>query len=230
MAAESKTDQQGSLGVVTQMDAPVDAARFEAIYREAAGDISKIPWADARPNPMLVAWLNAEAPGLIRPGSRVAVVGCGLGDDVVELQGRGYDAMGFDVSPTALSWAKRRFPEQARCFTAADVLNLPTRLRHRFDLVVEIYTIQSLHPSLREEAAGAVVSLTAAHGVLLAVCRGRDESVMLEQAEGPPWPLTVSELTGLMEASGMRSLKDVESFDDDQTPPVRRIRGAFVHA
>ena len=41
----------------------------------------------------------------MRRGSRV-VVGCGLGDDVAELLSRGYDAVGFDVSPTAIGWAR----------------------------------------------------------------------------------------------------------------------------
>ena len=57
----------------------------DQIYRDASGQMSKVPWADGRPNPALVSWLNAEAAGRVRPGSRAVVIGCGLGDDVVEL-------------------------------------------------------------------------------------------------------------------------------------------------
>src|SRR5690349_11117782 len=80
----------------------------EEVYRAAAGDMAKVPWADARPSPALVSWLNSEAPGRVRPGSRACVIGCGLGDDVAELTNRGYDAFGFDVSPTAIEWARKR--------------------------------------------------------------------------------------------------------------------------
>ena len=177
---------------------------------------------------MMVAWLNAEAPGIVRPGSRVAVVGCGLGDDVAELASRGYDAVGFDVSPTAIEWARRRFPSLAASFIVADLFALPARLCRRFDLVVEIYTIQALPVPMREEAARRIASLAGSKGHVLTICRGRDESELLETFAGPPWPLTVSELTGLMEAAGMRPTQPVADFEDDQTPPKRRLRAVFA--
>jgi SAM-dependent methyltransferase len=216
----------GGTGVMTET-AP---SYHEQAYREAHGDISRVCWADGRPNRMLISWLNAEAPGLIRPGSRVVVVGCGLGDDVCELSDRGYDAQGFDIAPTAINWARQRFPSLAKNLMVADLMNLPPRFRHRFDLVVEVYTLQSMDPATRERAAEALASLATPHGVVLAVCRGRDESELLEHTQGPPWPLTVSELTGLMEAAGLRPLRAPDDFLDDEAPPVRRVRGAFVRA
>lgn len=202
----------------------------EQIYQEARGEITRVPWAAGRPNPLLVSWLNAEAPGLIRPGSRVVVTGCGLGDDVCELADRGYDAMGFDVAPTAITWARQRFPSLAKNLVVADLFNVPPRFHHRFDLVVEVYTLQSVHPTVRERAAEAMASLVTPHGVVLAVCRGRDESELLDYNQGPPWPLTVSELTGLMEAAGLRPIRTPDDFMDDENPPTRRVRAAFVRA
>ena len=109
--------------------ASIDAAFFEAIYGEAAGDTTRVPWAHGQPHPALVTWLNAVAPSLIRCGSRVAVVGCGLGDDAVELTHRGYDVTAFDVSPTAIEWARRRHPEIARDLHVADLFDIgATRL------------------------------------------------------------------------------------------------------
>lgn len=201
---------------------------FDAVYRDAAGDAGAVPWAALRPNPMMVSWLNAEAPGLVRPGSRVAVVGCGLGDDVAELAGRGYDVIGFDISPTAVDWARRRFPHLAASFLQADLLALPARLLRRFDLVVEIYTLQALPPALREEAAHAVASLAGSKGYVLAICRARDESELLETLPGPPWPLTARELAGLMEAAGFHPVRAIDDFLDDETPPVRRLRAVFA--
>lgn len=200
---------------------------FDGVYRAAAGDPAAVPWADLRPNPMMVSWLNAEAPGLIRPGSRVAVVGCGLGDDVSELACRGYDAVGFDVSPAAVEWARRRFPNLGASIIQADLLALPSRLLRRFDLVVENYTLQALPPSLRETAARAVASLASPRGHVLTICTARADAEPLDDAAGPPWPLTASELTGLMEQAGMRPARPVDDLLDRDDPPARRLRCLF---
>lgn len=206
------------------------AAQFEAVYKGAAGDMRRVPWARARPNPLLVSWLNAEAAGRVRPGARAVVVGCGLGDDVIELVNRGYDATGFDISPTAIEWARRRFPGMESAFLVADLLSMPTRFRHRFDLVVESGTLQSIEPSLREAMAGAIAQLACPRGLILAIARGRDDHELLEHVHGPPFPLTAAELTGLMESNGWQATRPIDDFFDDQAPPQRRLRGSFTHA
>jgi len=202
----------------------------DEIYRSAAGDIGRVPWAGGRSTAALVSWLNAEAHGRVRPGSRAVVIGCGLGDDVIELLNRGYDAIGFDVSPTAIEWARKRFPEQASAFCVADLLGAPTRFKHRFELIAEVNTIQSMDPSQREMAAGAIASMLGPRGVLVVVARGRDECEALDDVQGPPWPLTRTELVGLMETSGLKPSCPIDDFSDDATPPVRRLRGVFEHA
>lgn len=222
--------QNSEMGTVVLAPPGPEAATFDAIYRDAAGDATRIPWAHGRANPMMVSWLNAEAPGLVRPGSRAIVVGCGLGDDVAELISRGYDAAGFDISPTAIGWARERFPDLASQFSIADLFSLPGKFRHRFDLVIEVYTLQALDPARREQAAAAVASLAGPQGHVLAICRGRDDSHLLENVQGPPWPLCPSELLGLMETSGLRPLRPVDDFMDDEPTPQRRLRGVFVRA
>ncbi|MDZ4832086.1 MAG: methyltransferase domain-containing protein, partial [Phycisphaerae bacterium] len=87
----------------TRLGTPHD---FEAIYRDAQGDPSRVRWEDGRPNPLLVSWLDRDAGDALRTGARVAVVGCGLGNDARELARRGYDVTAFDVSPTAIEWAR----------------------------------------------------------------------------------------------------------------------------
>lgn len=203
---------------------------YDEMYRAAAGDMAKVPWADARANPSLVSWLNAEAPGRVRPGSRAVVVGCGLGDDVAELTNRGYDAVGFDVSPVAIDWARKRFPQQANAFCVTDLLSVPSRFRHRFDLVVEVSTIQAMDPAQRESAAAAIASLLCPRGVMVVIARGREESELLESVQGPPWPLTRTELLGLMESAGLKPTRAIDEFMDDEQPAKRRLRGAFEHA
>jgi SAM-dependent methyltransferase len=215
---------------VTPAVAPGAPGWHDLVYRAAGGDAANVPWADGRPNPSLTSWLNAEAPGRVRPGSRAVVVGCGLGDDVAELINRGYDASGFDVSPAAVEWARRRFPDQAQAFCVADLFNLPTRFRHRFELVVEACTLQSIDPAAREHAASAIASLLCPRGTLVTIARGRDEHELPERVPGPPWPLTPAELTGLFEAAGLKPARPLDDFLDDETPPKRRLRAVFEHA
>lgn len=212
-------------GGTTSLAAP----DFETIYAEANGDIGAIPWADGRPCQALINWLNVLGPATIRPGARVAVVGCGLGDDAAALASRGYDVVAFDASATAIQWAKRRFPQIRDAFIQADLFNLPSRLRHRFDFIAEAYTLQAIEPPRREEAANAITSLATPHGVILAVATARSPDQPLDEVAGPPWPLTAAEMQDLFARAGWFPSGSVAEFDDDENPPVRRLRAAFIH-
>lgn len=219
---ESKTS------VVVPPGASSWLARFDQMYREAGGALEKVPWAHRQPCPSMMSWLNAEAPSLVRCGARAAVVGCGLGEDAVALVERGYDAVAFDCSPTAVAWAKERHPDHAEIFLQADLFNLPSRLRNRFDLVIEVHTLQALPPEFRPALAAGIASLLSPRGgILLAVTRGRDPGTPLSALEGPPFPLTSGELSALMEANELAPVRPVDEFLDESDPPVRRIRGAF---
>jgi SAM-dependent methyltransferase len=201
---------------------------FETIYAEARGDRSAIPWDDGRPSPALVNWLNAVAPSVVRCGARVAVVGCGLGDDARELMRRGYDVTAFDCSGTAVEWARRLDPANASSYVQANLFEPPVRWRHRFDLVIEIATIQALHPELRLGAVSAIADLLSPRGHLLVICRGAEEPVDVEC--GPPWALTVRELEEATALAGLAPDGPISSFEDDGTPPVMRIRAIFRRA
>lgn len=194
---------------------------FESVYAEAQGDASRVRWADERPNPALVTWLNAVAPALVRCGARVCVVGCGLGDDAQELIKRGYDVTAFDCSATAIDWAKQRDPDNHRCFVQADLFNLPAKWRHRFDLVIEIYTIQSLPPEQHEQAMRAIAEILSPHGHMLLIARAAETPVIKDDR---PWPLTEEELRHICAAAGLQVSGDVAIFEDDQDPPVLRMR------
>ncbi|MHC4414231.1 MAG: class I SAM-dependent methyltransferase [Planctomycetota bacterium] len=201
---------------------------FEAIYAEAAGDPARIPWAVRRPNPALVNWLNAVAPSLVRCGARVAMVGCGLGDDARELMRRGYEVTGFDCSATAIRWAKSLDPDHVEGYVQADLFNPPARWVHRFDLVVEVNNIESLSPDRHRDAVSALADLLTPHGRLLIICRGADEPI--GAADGPPWPLTERELLEATAVAGLAADGPVCSFTDDEDPPVKRVRAVFRRA
>lgn len=203
---------------------------FNAIYEQARGQTGLVPWAHSGANPFMIAWMNKVAPGLVRPGARVVVVGCGLGNDAAELACRGYDVTGFDIAPAAIDWARREHPEMADAFVVADAFDPLPRLQRRFDLVVECCTIQSIPPRMRADLVKGISSLLCPHGVMLAVCRGRQEGVPLESFDVPPYPLTAPELDGLMRDAGLAPIHPTCAFDDDCDPPVKRVRGAFKRA
>lgn len=200
------------------------AAHYERLY-QSAGSPEALPWAEGRPCAALLSWLTVEAPCLVRPGASAVVVGCGVGDDAAELAARGYDVTAFDVSATAVEWARRRHPQIADRFVQADLLTLPASMQRRADLVVEIHTLQAMHPGLRARAAEAVASLARPRGTILVICRGRDDDEPL--GEEPPFAFSTRELTELFSAAGWQPTRDIDDFVEEGTPSRRRLRAAF---
>lgn len=184
---------------------------FEEIYA-AAGDDLSVPWANLKPFPLLVEWLDGKGAGV---GGAALVIGSGYGDDAAELARRGFEVTAFDVSPTAIERARERFPESAVDYRVADVLDLPAEWRERFDLVVEIRTLQSLPVEERRAAAEAIAETVAPGGVLWLFALGRETH---QPGETRPWPVTDDELA-VLEASGLKwesrreDLLDVDLYE-----------------
>ena len=199
---------------------------FESVYADAGGDPTRVPWASRHPSKALVNWLNAVAPSLVRCGARVAIVGCGLGDDAREIIRRGYDVTAFDCSSTAVRWARDLDPVNAEAYVQADMFTPPGRWVHRFDLVVDTNNLHYLSPEQQKDALAALITLMAPHGHLLIVCRGTGEPG--ETDPEPPWPLTESELIDAAESAGLVSVAPICCFTDDDD--VKRIRAVFRRA
>ena len=194
---------------------------FEDLYRDAGGDMGKIPWADRRPNRMLVSWLERETPR--GAGKRWVVVGCGLGDDAELISRHGYQVTAFDVAPTAIQWAKARFPSTRVDYRVMNLFDLPDEMQGVGDIVFESYTVQALPTSHRSRATGAIVSLVAPRGQMLLLARGRDADDPLP--DRPPYPLTIGDVQAF-ETHGPRCVS-FEDLIDDESTPVRRFRALF---
>jgi SAM-dependent methyltransferase len=187
---------------------------FEELYDRAARGETEVPWADLRPNPLLVK----ELPGLNVGGSRTLVVGCGYGDDAALLAAAGASVTAFDIAPAAVARCRERYPELPITWTTGDALEPDAAWRRAFDLVVEIFTLQVLPPVQRKLAGKALGGCVAVGGRLLVLCRGRD----VDEPEGAmPWPLTLPEVRALA-VDGLE-LERLDDFLDDEEPPVRRL-------
>lgn len=163
---------------------------FEALYKESAGDNQRIPWADLEPNEFFRAW--AEHVGLKGEGRSAIVVGCGLGDDARYLYDLGFKVTAFDLSPTAIEWAKKLHADTDITFEVADLFEPFRGWLGAFDLVVEIYTIQPLPLEMRPRVIDAISAFAADGGELLVVTRGREDD---EEPTEMPWALSRRDLS-----------------------------------
>ena len=193
---------------------------FDALYKEAAGDNEKIPWADLEPNKYFRAW--AQGAGLEGNGRKALVVGCGLGDDAVYLDDLGFDVTGFDISPTAIEWAKRLHAGRNIKFEVADLFEPFRGWLGAFDFVLEVYTIQPLPLEMRERAIDAVAGFVAPGGDLVVVTRGREDE---EPVEELPWPLSRKDLSRF-EANGLKQIH-FEIMQGDEDPPAQRFVAVY---
>jgi SAM-dependent methyltransferase len=180
---------------------------FEDLYAGAGQDLDSLPWAALEPQPQLVAWLAAHPP---QSGDTALVVGCGYGDDAAAVARHGWRTTAFDVAPTAIAHARRRFdgdqvgdhqvgdrdPQASHSdlgieFAVADVFDLPATWTQAFALVVEIRTLQSLPPDGREGAMTAIAATVAPGGSAWVRCEARGDD---EPVHRRPWPVSRREL------------------------------------
>ncbi len=158
-------------------------AFFNGLYRDADGDADRIPWADLAPKERIAEWLARNPASAHESALDIA---CGLGDNAEALAAAGYATTAFDLSPEAIEWAKRRFPESGVDYSQADLFALPAHWRDAFDLVNECYTLQSLPPDMLDATSRAIASTVRPGGLLLVYARWRPDGA---EASGPPWPL-----------------------------------------
>lgn len=135
----------------------------------------------------------------------------------------GFAVTAFDVSPTAISSCRRRFPSSRVDYRVADLFDPPPNWLGRFDLVLEAYTLQVLPKDLRAAAMKNMARFAKPDGSLLVICRGRERS----DPEGEmPWPLLKGELDEFARLGLSR--KEFQDFMDNESPPVRRFLAYYA--
>ena len=155
---------------------------FEELYASANGDEYWIPWSNGEPHHLLTEWAST-----IKSRGRALVVGCGLGEDAAYLSRKGWNVTAFDISPSAIQWAKKIYSSENIDWQVADLLSLPEEWIGLFDLVVEVHILQAIPESIRILAAPNMAPLLAPSGQLVCIGRLNEKE---EEYEGPPWPLS----------------------------------------
>ena len=193
---------------------------FERLYAVAEAAQTAVPWDRGEPSRFLVQWAMARARD--GAGQRAVVVGCGLGDDAEFVAGLGFETVAFDISPTAIAAARRRFPGSAVQYQTADLLDPPPAWHQAYDLVVESLILQALPDPPRRDAIAGIGGLVAPGGTLIAIARAREPG---QPVQGPPWALTRAEIDALG-AGGVEPVT-IEDLTDSQLPWPRRWRAEF---
>jgi len=194
---------------------------FEALYKEAAGNTDVVPWADLEPNKFFKTW--AEETGLTGNGKKALVVGCGLGDDAKYLNDLGFKVTAFDISPSAIEWAKRLYGDSDIQFEVADLFQPYRGWLSGFDFVLEVYTIQPLPMEMRPGVIDAIAAFVAKNGRLLVVNRGREDD---EKPVELPWPLSRHDLSRF-EENGLKQI-GFEIMMGDEEEPIPRFVVEYV--
>jgi SAM-dependent methyltransferase len=174
---------------------------FEHLYAAAGTGEAIVPWDGGTPNRYLVEWVDRERPDAA--GRRALVVGCGFGDDSEYVAAMGFDTDAFDIAPSAIAEAGRRYPDSPVRYRVADLLDPPPEWHRAFDLIVEIYTLQALPDPPRRAAAARLAGMVAPGGTLLLIGFRQDPAAPDEPP--PPWPLRRADID-VPAAHGLRAV------------------------
>jgi methyl halide transferase len=139
------------------------AETWEQQYREG-----RDPWDLGCPAPPFVALLSSvQAP---KPG-RIAVLGCGSGQDAMLFAGAGFDAIGFDFAPSAINRAQTTANIQGlkSQFLQRNIFELEAEFLHSFDYVLEHTCFCAIEPDLRSQYVQVVKNLLRPKGQLIAL-------------------------------------------------------------
>ncbi len=140
--------------------------RMDRIYADLPAD--SIPWNRESPPAILRALVES---GTIAP-CRAIEFGCGAGNYVIYLAGRGFDATGVDLSSVAIGMATHSASRKGvSCrFVAADVLGDLPELSGPFDFAYDWELLHHIFPPDRERYVANVFRLLRPGGRYLSVC------------------------------------------------------------
>jgi SAM-dependent methyltransferase len=184
--------------VETNKPIGITPARPVEVSAESARVRPELP----RDEPLL-EWLSSDAAEAIEQARSVLIVGSGLGTETLELSRRGVDVFGCDPSRAAVDIARRSHPKLAFRFVHADIMDPPSALCSRFELVIGRSLLQSHAPGHWPDLVRSLIGLASQHGAVAVIERVRSDAS--HPCSSPPYAISLVELTDLFEAFGWRA-------------------------
>lgn len=180
---------------------------FENLYAGSNTSGEGVPWANMDTHPVFKDWLSKNA--ISGNGKKALVVGCGLGDDAIELENLGFNVTAFDVAESAIEICKKRFSNSTVDFVTADLLAGIPEWENQFDFVLEIFTIQALPPKYEELVIKNLSKLIAPYGELMVITEVQNAPRNFEV--GPPWLLNHNYIE-LFEREGLKLKGEINQY------------------
>lgn len=144
----------------------MDRNEIDDIYQSKS--LEEIPWNMETPPEALIELLRS---GQVKP-SRCIDLGCGAGNYAIYLAGRGFEVTGVDLSPTAISRARKNAEEKGvTCtFLAADILGGLQEVKGTFDFAFDWEVLHHIYPEKRMQYAATVQRILRPGGKYFSVC------------------------------------------------------------
>ncbi|HUD45514.1 MAG TPA: methyltransferase domain-containing protein [Candidatus Baltobacteraceae bacterium] len=136
---------------------------------------------------------------------RALVPGCGRGHEVALAVDHGLDATGLDIAPTGVAEARARYPKLAERFVTGNLFDPPKEMRGAYDVVLEHTCMSALPPEMRADYRRGIDLTLRRGGLLIGVWY--IDPALDPGHEGPPYPLSVADLTALF-AEGYEIVND----------------------
>jgi len=183
---------------------------FETLYSESNDSGSGVPWANMAPHPIFKKWIDESSP--LENEKTALVIGCGLGDDAIELETKGFKVTAFDVSESAIKLCKKRFPTSKVEFITADLIVGVSDWYMKFNLVLEIFTIQALPPKYEESLIQNISDFVSDNGQLIVITEVQSKKRRYEN--GPPWLLN-NDYIKSFERNGLKQISHTTSNESE---------------
>jgi len=139
---------------------------MDNIYRNMTPE--EIPWNIETPPDVLVQLVES---GEVKPYKAIDF-GCGAGNYAIYLAGKGFDATGVDLSPTAIQMANENARKKGvSChFLVADVFSDLNEVTETFDFAYDWEMLHHLFPDKRGKYIENVYRILRPNGKYLSVC------------------------------------------------------------
>jgi SAM-dependent methyltransferase len=159
------------------------------------------PWNKGLPSPPMLEWVLQN-----RPQGRALIPGCGVGHDVAMLVEKGLDAYGLDIAPTAIAMAHAAYLDQKNRFVLGDLFATSAEWQGSFDYLFEHTCLCALPPEWRTRYETAAHQLLKPGGQIVGIWFINPE--MDPDESGPPFGISVSELSTLFDESRWQVIED----------------------